>query len=345
MIILFCFNSLPYSPYTAEPAPKKRRLHQCHSALPEDKKSRFQDVNTILDIVLDNWMYGYGNLYNKSDYDNLRSRIFNLVVRELPLRFFLPGFPTKSPNNIEKVFGVRPDFAEFLAIRSLLTTARKLQAIYSHGVVITILSDYHTFDQYVGVSEEDYFIYHRALQKMIHDSGADDVIELISLSNFPQFKNVPTAKISTVLRERYGDESFLASFDDEIEANPAFLQRYRQLLKFMLKDRMPSLPGSKRSKATRGFLKEITRGMMEQGVALDRFLKQQTTVRDFIRLSIHHHHPHSGKFPIDLFKNNADNGGILRTPWHHVVCFDTFEGKEVKMIIIPMMRKKGWFCL
>eukprot|EP00112_Aurelia_sp_Birch-Aquarium-sp1_P017961 Seg422.6 transcript_id=Seg422.6/GoldUCD/mRNA.D3Y31 product="Spore wall maturation protein DIT1" protein_id=Seg422.6/GoldUCD/D3Y31 len=283
----------------------------------------------ILDIVLDNWMHGYGYLYSKTDYENLRNCIFNLVVRELPLRFFLPGFPSKSSNNIEKVFGARPDFAEFLAIRSLLTTARKLQAIYNHGVVVTILSDYHTFDEYVGVNEEDYFIYHHALQEMIHDSGADDVIELISLSNFPEFKNVPTAQISTVLRERFGDYSFLASFDDEIKANPAFFERYKQLRKFMLKDRMPSLPSSKGSKATRSFLKKVTRGMMEQGVALDRFLKQQTTIRDFIRLSIHHHNPHSGKYPIDLFKNIANNGGILRTPWHHVVCFDTFQGKFV----------------
>lgn len=272
-------------------------------------------------------MYGYGSLYNEVDYDVLKNHILALVSKKLPLRFFLPGFPAKSSNKKHKVFGDMPDFAEFLAIRTLVITARKLQAVYKQGVKITILSDYHTFDQYVGVSEEAYRKYHESMQQMIEDHGAGDVIELMSLSKFPEFKNVPAKELSTTLFRAYGGDEFALHFDENIEKEPALLGKYIQLKKFMLMDLETCLPGAKNSKATKCFIKNVARGMMAQGAALDCFLQSQTTIENYIRLSIHHHHPQTGKLAIDLFKSHSTFCDVLRTPWHHVVLFDTTDGK------------------
>ena len=284
-------------------------------------------VDQLQKIIMRDWMYGYNTLYNETDYAVLKDRITELVSRNLPLRFLLPAFPVKSSNKKEKVLGEGADFAEFLALRTLITTIRKLQAIYKHGVSLTILSDYHTFDQFIGVSEEAYIKYHENLRQIIQQQGAEDIIELTSLAKFPEFKNVPAKMLSTALYERYGGEEFLLNFDDIIKNDTAELKKYKSLRRFMLTDLETCLPGSKSSNASKRFIKSVARGMMAQGVALNNFLSHQTTVVDFIRLSIHHHQPTTGKFAIDLFKGHTTLDGKLKTPWHNVVIFDSAQGK------------------
>ena len=274
-------------------------------------------------------MHGFGKDLKANDYGLLLESITKLVNKSLPLTFFIPGFPCKSPNMRKKVLGFRPDFSEFLAIRSLLVTIRKLEALYPFGVKMTILSDYHTFDQYIGVKEEDYKIYHSELKAMISNLGGADVIELISLSSFPEFYTTPEAKISTKLRHEFGGQCVLDTFDDAIKNDSLMLGKYKQLRKFLQSDQSHNLPGSAKSRVTQDFLKRITRGMMAQGVALDNFLKQQQKLINYIRLSIHHHLPASGKFAINLFKGIASSGEILRTPWHHVVLFDSLTGEFI----------------
>ena len=87
----------------------------------------------------------------------------------------------------DKVLGIHADLAEVFAIRSLLECARKLEAVYDR-VEFIIMSDYHTFDQYVGIPEENYLLYHQDLKDIIHQLGGEDVIKLISLSTFKEFK-------------------------------------------------------------------------------------------------------------------------------------------------------------
>ena len=274
-------------------------------------------------------MYSFEKDLTTGDYGLLQDSITNLISRNLPLKFFIPGFPCKSSNTHKKVLGYRPDFSEFVAIRSLITTIRKLEAIYPHGVRIVILSDYHTFDQYIGVEEESYNVYHHELKQIISDVGGVDVIELISLSSFPEFIFTDQKEISTKLREEYGGRQVLDTFDDAIKNDSCMLEKYKQLKKFMQADQSHNLPGSPRATSTRNLIKKITRGMMAQGVALDNFLKRQTMLKDYVRLSIHHHLPSSGKFGINLFKGIANDGGILRTPWHHVVLFDSLTGEFI----------------
>ena len=284
---------------------------------------------SIFNIILEDWMYSFGKDLTTSDYELLLDSVTNLISRNLPLKFFIPGFPCKSSNTDKKVLGYRPDFSEFIAVRSLLTTIRKLEAIYTHGVRIVILSDYHTFDKYIGVEEESYTVYHTELKQIISAVGGTDVIELISLSSFPEFSFTDQKEISTKLQDEYGGRMVLDTFDDAIKSNSRMLEKYKQLKKFMQADQSHNLPGSPRANSTRNLIKTIARGMMAQGVALDNFLKQQTMLKDYVRLSIHHHLPSSGKFAINLFKGIINDGDILRTPWHHVVLFDSLTGEFI----------------
>ena len=290
-----------------------------------------EDLNnlaeTMYNIVLEGWMHGYGQTYTKDDYMCLFNQIRDLIAKQLPIRFLLPAFPCKSSNDESKVLGPTPDLAEFLAIRSLITTARKLQEIYSEGVLVTLMSDYHTFDQYVGVTEERYKAYHEGLKQMIHDAGADDIIELISLTTFPELHNVPQYEISTRLTQEYGDPTFVENFEKSLIEKPAFAERYLHLTKFMFQDLSHKLPGSPTSTESEMFIQKTARGMMAQGVALDNFLEKQDYVKNYIRLSIHEHHPKSNKFAVNLFKQVPyRRGNVLYTPWHNTILFDSSTG-------------------
>lgn len=281
----------------------------------------------IFDIMLNSIIFGYNDRYQKEDYWLLLNQIYKLVDENKIMKFLLPAFPVKSPNKDQKVLGTNVDFAESIAIDNLLSVARKIQGIYEAGVKFIIMSDYHTFDQYIQVDEESYNIYHQGLKNMIKDKGADDVIDLINLSYFKEFENVPEGEISTSLGELFGGEAFRKKFDDQVKSNPELLKKYTQQLKFFKKDLSHILRLSPNSKR-KVFLKHVVTGAMSQGVALDAFLRQQNKIKDYIRLSIHHHQPESGKFAVDLFKNKCyvANGVQLRTPWHNTVVLDTLNG-------------------
>merc|ERR1712035_135129 len=91
--------------------------------------------------------------------------------------------------------------------------------------------------------------------------------------------------------------------------------------KFMAKDLELKTQGMGRNPKSR-FIKSVARGMMRQGVALDRFLKANNHDH-YVRLSIHAHRPESDKFAVDLYKSvhgDSVNDSFIRTPWHNCVC-------------------------
>ena len=212
----------------------------------------------IFFLLLDDLMYGYGDMYEANQYMPLFQRLLELVSKNKIIDVLLPGFPVKSPNNARKVLSFHADLAEYIAFKSILETIRKVERVYEKGMCLTVLSDYHTFDQQVGVTEEKYNIYHGELKQIIDNMQASEVIRLISLASFPEFQDTLTSQLSTRLREKYGDPEFLEQFDEKVKEDSDLLEKYRQLLKFMQTDQETRLPGSPRSRRTRSFLKEAS---------------------------------------------------------------------------------------
>ena len=270
-----------------------------------------KQVNEVFELVVKTWMYGVCDKYVAEDFSQLRDNMAALMKKQLPLKFLLPAFPCKSPNTDYKVLGISPDFVEVKAIESLLKTLRHLESSYEFGAKIMLMSDYHTFDQYVGVSEENYNVYFAGLKQIIRQLGGDDVIELICLSDFPHFSDTPTSLVSTKLNEDFGDAAYAADFDSRIASDPVLMRRYRGMREFMKNDLAMALIEKSRKEKERE-LKRVAKGMMVQGVALDKFLRTQDFITDYIRLSVHPHHPASGKFCVDFFKEFKSHGRLLR---------------------------------
>ena len=53
--------------------------------------------------------------------------------------------------------------------------------------------------------------------------------------------------------------------------------------------------------------------------------EESGSLEGYIQISIHHHHPETKKFPIDLYKKHNCNNGGLRTPWNYAVMYDTLK--------------------
>ena len=271
-----------------------------------------QQIEEAFQLIVSNWMFGSEDKYGVDEFSNLREDVANLMKKSLPLKFLLPAFPAKSPNKVEKVLGIAPDFLEVKALCCMLKTLRLLEEIYPHGVKLVLMSDYHTFDQYVGVSEEEYNVYFNGLRDIIHQLGGDDIIDLICLSNFPHFESTETALISTKLQDDFGNANLVANFDAIIKSgnDKEMMAKYLGMKSFMAHDLLISLPGSKKEKER--IIKNAAKGMIAQGVALDMFLKTQSFITNYIRLTIHAHHPRTGKYCVDFFKDCKSNGKLIR---------------------------------
>ena len=322
-------------------------------------------VNDAFEIICQDWMHGFEVQHSRNEFLGLHDQLRNLYNEELPLEFFLPGFPAKSQNR-QKVLDPHADFSEFLALRNILSTMRKLERIWPHKAVkFVIFSDFHTFKDCVFVKSEDYDRYHKGLKDLISSKdlgGGADLIEVRSLKSYSAFKTTPQEELFDSLREKYGEVGFRQNFDQRVAADAAFRSKYLGVKAFMENDLQGVLPVRPKS-ARRAMLKEIARSMMEQGVALDNFLKAAHHDHDhnegcaphFIRLSIHAHNPDSGKLAIDLYKIRENSGlkasqgqnsqdtraHFLRTPWHNAICLDARVGGSGTMEVNAVSKFVG----
>ncbi|MFC6299217.1 L-tyrosine/L-tryptophan isonitrile synthase family protein [Pseudomonas sp. CCM 7893] len=251
-------------------------------------------------------------------YKLLKQQVIDSITCNQPLKFLLPAFPCKSIS-AEKCLSDTPDMAEWLALKKIVSTIRKIEEVYEHGVKFTIFSDYHTFSKYISVEAKSYYRYREGLKKIINAFNCDGALELKSLSDHEAFASYNDDEQMDILWELYGDETYESTLDKVIATDSSVRKKYISLKKFMGDDQkalIGSLGKSKRNKR----ISEIARGMMTQGVALDNFLHQ--TFPHHIRLSIHHHPDESAKHTLQLFDKS-----LFKTPWHNCVTFSAATGK------------------
>lgn len=73
-----------------------------------------------------------GDKYDSQGYLSLQGSVLNFMAAGSPIRFVLPGFPCKSPNLIDKSFGVMPDLGEAISLKRLHSLAEEISEIYEH---------------------------------------------------------------------------------------------------------------------------------------------------------------------------------------------------------------------
>jgi len=143
-------------------------------------------------------------------YDVLVEYITERVQQGKKIMMVLPAFPSKTPNP-HKVLGDLPDFCEFTALKKFIRLVKKMEEMYEPGAHLTIFSDYHTFEKYIGVSHETHYVYRQELEEMIEFLDGKDYITVKSLRDFPEFDGKEEEDYQETLRELYGSREFEAS--------------------------------------------------------------------------------------------------------------------------------------
>ncbi|KAI0105952.1 Pyoverdine/dityrosine biosynthesis protein-domain-containing protein [Daldinia grandis] len=256
-------------------------------------------------------------------------RIHHFTSQGRKLEFCLPAFPCKSTNT-DKVTGKDPDHGELLALERLHGFVEALEAIYSAGVKLWIISDGHVFSDCIGVDDKDVDAYSQKLIKMNRDIGFQrgntdrvgfkSLVDLFELEKY----NSPSklAKISkldipsinhhvqtrlTVEAElcrrllMAGCQSQKAALRTRIESQEAgILALYRGFSRFMLEDLElhPFTRTMSRSRQKKLSCK-VAFEMMMRNQAYSNLV--ELLFPNHIRLSIHAHNNAGPKFGIQLF--------------------------------------------
>ena len=95
----------------------------------------------------------------------LQRSIARFTRDNVKILFVLPGFPCKSPNKVDKTFGVLPDMGEYLALEQLDKICDEIGNIYEPGCELTLVSDGTTFSDIVNLDEKEKNAYRGSLRQ------------------------------------------------------------------------------------------------------------------------------------------------------------------------------------
>ncbi|MCJ8274766.1 MAG: L-tyrosine/L-tryptophan isonitrile synthase family protein, partial [Psychrosphaera sp.] len=227
------------------------------------------------------------------------------------LQLILPGFPCKSPNDVDKTFSAMPDYGEVIAIERLDKLCFDLNAIYAPRSKLTILSDGTTFADVVQVSDQTKQLYKLALR----DITVTENIAWADLSSIlPEINvNEPDDKLRKALLKTVakGPRPF-EKFVDKVKKDPAQSKVHDKMCSYLYHD----INLERFSEQCRdGYLASISEKayqMMYRGKALNQGI--QNTFPNHIRLSVHAYDNAGPKFTVILNPNSTK----AIAPWHSV---------------------------
>jgi hypothetical protein len=122
------------------------RLLTTSPSNPEPKNpahlSLAEEVTTLFATTLKNT--SQDDRWHLTGREYFIDRVYLFIKDNKKIEFCLPAFPCKS-SNPDKVAGVVPDAAEYLALEHLNKFVQRVGAIYEPGATLWVISDGHVF--------------------------------------------------------------------------------------------------------------------------------------------------------------------------------------------------------
>ncbi|KAL5046353.1 hypothetical protein BDW71DRAFT_214639 [Aspergillus fruticulosus] len=259
-------------------------------------------------------------------------RVYSFIKESKKLEFCLPAFPCKS-SNPDKVLGVVPDAAEYLALGHLDDFVQRVGTIYEPGATLWIISDGHVFSDCIGVDDALVDSYGAILASQykattttksssssnIQFTGLEDLffsspestssfsISMLDTVSIPQpIETVRTgsAQKCRLLLDKVGgiDRTHLRALIDS--KHPETLALYQGQSRFMLEDLGAYLAErSVGTKARKRIASKVAEEMIARNHAYSNLV--QLLFPHHIRLSIHAHTNAGPKFGIRLLPRGA----------------------------------------
>ncbi|KAL4768622.1 Pyoverdine/dityrosine biosynthesis protein-domain-containing protein [Aspergillus nidulans var. acristatus] len=258
-------------------------------------------------------------------------RVYLFIKDNKKIEFCLPAFPCKS-SNPDKVAGVVPDAAEYLALEHLNKFVQRVGAIYEPGATLWVISDGHVFSDCIGVDDALVDSYGAILASQykattknqpsssnIQFTGLEDLFfsspESTSSFSTDMLDSISIPQpIETVLTESAQKCRLLLDTVGGIDRNslrglidrkhPETLALYQGQSRFMLEDLGAYL--SERnigSKARKRIASKVAEEMIARNHAYSNLV--ELLFPHHVRLSIHAHTNAGPKFGIRLFPRGA----------------------------------------
>jgi|GEM_PF-2901417 len=130
--------------------------------------------------------------------DQFKKQLASFTAASKPISMLLVGWPFKSANTEQKVFGTLPDMAERKSLEYLNSLLDNIKAVYPPGATLTIFCDGIQFAKYLGIPFERVVAYESTLKILASDFP--DII-LYTSSNIMQKNEALTGLKAGVSRE------------------------------------------------------------------------------------------------------------------------------------------------
>ncbi|KAI1355328.1 Clavaminate synthase-like protein [Xylaria sp. FL0043] len=273
-------------------------------------------------IVLNRYRIKYEN-----DWDFppsiLRSeaQIQKALERDVPIELVLPAFPFKSSNRSKKVLGPLPDEAERLSLLHLNGLCLAIKDATDSDTYLTIVSDGITYNDLLGVSDEEVWRYGQQLRLMAEQNDCrcirfSRICDLVGAEHESErLDEAPyLAKVSEYRRKLEANTPSGFELSDAIANDPDIATTYKGYKKFLVgeRDDRNIRSRSQTERENSGIAKAmILRGKCNKAFAEAVKIKYP----DSIRLSIHYSND-TTKVSITMLPQENE---IVMTPWHGAV--------------------------
>lgn len=239
----------------------------------------------------------------------LTDKILSFVLRNNPIKFVMLGFPFKSLNTRDKVLGQLPDLAEQATLDNFANFNTAIKAVYSPGVIISIVSDGYIFNDLMGLDDKPVKIY----KEISMDMGKEAPMEWHDLDDFYTSGTIDSK------RERVMSDFGITNekLTEKILLSPDVNFLYRGMMIFMEEElAMNYYPSNnQRTKAA----KILTRQMMLRNEAYSNLVK--ANFNDYIRLSMHPSVNNGEKYSFKLIPGEHTR----HSAWHSAIAINNGE--------------------
>ncbi|KAL4734205.1 Pyoverdine/dityrosine biosynthesis protein-domain-containing protein [Aspergillus similis] len=288
-----------------------------------------EEVTTLFETTLKNT--SQDDRWHLTGREYFIDRVYLFIKDSKKIEFCLPAFPCKS-SNPDKVAGVVPDAAEYLALDHLNDFLQSVDAIYEPGATLWVISDGHVFSDCIGVDDALVDSYGAILASQykattkdqtsssnIQFTGLEDLffsspestslfsIDMLDSISIPQpIETVLTASAQKcrILLDTVGgiDRTHLRGLIDR--KHPETLALYQGQSRFMLEDLGAYLAERNiGSKARKRIASKVAEEMIARNHAYSNLV--ELLFPHHVRLSIHAHTNAGPKFGIRLFPREA----------------------------------------
>lgn len=229
------------------------------------------------------------------------------------IQLILPGFPCKSPNKVDKTFGVLPDMGEYLALQTLDKICDEINSVYAPGCELTILSDGTTFSDIVGVAEEDKNGYRGGLR-------THAITHNIKWVQLTAFFDKPMSDVNLrkqLIKQANSSVKTLDKFIERVKNDKALRAEHDKWCSYLYNDMSLERVSDVNRDEFLQALSDKAYQVMHRSKALSANIER--CFPEHVRLSVHQYDNSGPKFTVTLSGNTKK----AVQPWHSVPLLDT----------------------